>query len=178
MQRVLEEHPRMLAQALPGEQQAWILPQLRLGSEYVADFFIAQRASEGYVWYAVELERPQEKMSTSNGDLSQILHHALGQILDWREWLKHNLDYAARPTEQSGLGLPDIEPDPEGLIIIGRDSEALPSKAARRRRSLCRNNRVRIETYDWLLSAAQKHLESIGRAQGRLRCHGCPHTTA
>jgi hypothetical protein len=56
-----------------------------------------------------------------------------------------------------GLGLIDIDPDLEGLIIMGRDSDTDESTTATRRR-LAKANRVQIETYDWLLSEARERL--------------------
>ena len=79
MQHCLEVNPRMLIQHLT-RQCAWVVPQKRLGSEHVTDFVIAQEASGGLVWYAVELERPQAKMFNKNGDPSAVLNHALRQI--------------------------------------------------------------------------------------------------
>jgi len=166
MQRFLESHPRMLTQHLSGDRLAWVIPQQRLGSEYVTDFLIAQRAAGRYSWCAVELERPQVKMFTKSGDPSRFLTHALRQIADWRTWLTRNLGYASQPLERSGLGLVDIEPDLVGMVIIGRDSE-VPPGTADLRRTLCRVHNVRIETYDWLLSAASDRLEVLERAGNR-----------
>jgi hypothetical protein len=166
MQRFLEAHPRMLAQQLNGERLAWVMPRRRLGSEYVTDFLIAQRAAGRYSWCAVELERPQARMFTRNGDPSHVLTHALRQIADWRTWLARNLGYASQTPERSGLGLVDIEPDLDGMVIIGRDSE-VPPGAADLRRTICRSYNVRIETYDWLLSAARDRLEVLERAESR-----------
>src|SRR5713226_8356700 len=59
MQRFLEAHPRILIQHIVVGGGAWVIPKKRLGSEYETDFLIAQEASGGLVWYAVELERPQ-----------------------------------------------------------------------------------------------------------------------
>jgi hypothetical protein len=87
MQRFLESNPRMLIQHLVEGRGACVISQKRLGSEYVTDFVIAQKAPGGFVWYAVELERPQAKMFNKNGDASAILNHALRQIDDWRDWL-------------------------------------------------------------------------------------------
>jgi Domain of unknown function (DUF4263) len=160
MQHSLEANPRMLIQHLT-RQCAWVIPQKRLGSEHVTDFVIAQEASGGLVWYAVELERPQAKMFNKNGDPSAVLNHALRQISDWRDWLSQNRDYAAKPLGRSGLGLIDIDPELEGLIIIGRDAEVDQRATASRRRRLERVNRVRIETYDWLLYEARERFASL-----------------
>jgi hypothetical protein len=157
MQRFLENHPRMLIQQISGGRGAWVIPQKRLGSEHVTDFLIAQKASDGFVWYAVELERPQAKIFTKKGDPSTTLNHALRQVSDWRDWLSHNRDYAIRPREQSGLGLIEIDPELEGLVIMGRDADIDQSTIARRRR-LMRELRVKIESYDWLLYQARERL--------------------
>jgi hypothetical protein len=74
-----------------------------------------------------------------------------------------NRDYAARPLERSGLGLIDIDPELEGLIIIGRDAEVDQRAIASRRRRLERAHRVKIETYDWLLSQASERLQVLDK---------------
>jgi hypothetical protein len=166
MQRFLEANPRPLIQHLGG-RGAWVIPKKRLGSEHETDFVIAQEASDGLVWYAVELERPQARMFNKNGDPSAALNHALRQISDWRDWLSRNSDYAARPLERSGLGLIGIDPELEGLIIIGRDAEVDQRATASRRRRLERVHRVKIETYDRLLLRASERLEVLNkRARG------------
>jgi hypothetical protein len=171
MQRFLEGHPRMLIPQISGEHGAWVIPQKRLGSEHITDFLIAEKTSGGFVWYAVELERPQAKLFNKDGDSSRTLNHALRQIGDWRDWLSQNRDYATKPREQSGLGLVDIDPELEGLIIIGRDADLDQSTTARRRR-LMRERRVEIETYDWLLAQArarlQRHIAAAAHAANEI----------
>ncbi len=161
MQRFLEAHPRLLIQQLTAGRRSWVIPKKRLGSEHETDFVIAQQASDGLIWYAVELERPQAKMFNKNGDPSAALTHALRQVNDWRDWLSRNLDYASRPRDRSGLNLIDIDPELEGMIIIGRDADLDRRATAPRRQRLERANRVKIETYDWLLAQASERLASL-----------------
>jgi hypothetical protein len=159
LQRFLEENPLILMLQTGGGLGAWVIPQARLGAEHVTDFLVAKEASVGYMWYAVELERPQAKMFNKNGDVSKDLNHALRQIGDWRDWLTNNLDYARRSRNKSGHNLTDIDPELQGLIIIGRDVDIDRSTDERRRR-LIREHRTRIETYDWLLSRARENSTS------------------
>jgi hypothetical protein len=161
LQSFLEKHPRLLIQQLTTGRRSWVIPKKRLGSEHETDFVIAQRASDGYVWTAVELESPRVKMFNKNGDQSAALTHALRQVDDWREWLSQNRDYAARPRERSGLGLTDIHSDLEGMVIIGRDADFDRRATAARRRRLERAHRVKIETYDWLLAQASDRLMGL-----------------
>jgi hypothetical protein len=163
MQRFLESHPRMLIQHLGEGRGAWVIPKKRLGSEHETDFMIAQKASGGLAWYAVELERPQARIFNKSGDPSAALTHALRQISDWRDWLSQNRDYAARPRAESGLGLIGIDPELEGLIIIGRNADVDRHATASRQRRLERTHRIRIETYDWLLSQANERLEILDK---------------
>lgn len=167
MQRFLEAHPRILIQHLTAERRSWVIPKKRLGTEHETDFLIAQKTSDGYVWYAVELERPQAKMFIKNGDPSAPLNHALRQVNDWRDWLSRNLDYATRPRHRSGHNLIDIHSELEGMVIIGRDADLDRRVTAPRRQRLERNHRVKIETYDWLLAQASERAEALERAGKR-----------
>lgn len=164
MQLFLEAVPRLLVQHLSASDGYWIIPQKQLGAEHVTDFLVAEPGSTGLTWYAVELKRPQAKIFTAKGDPSAALTHALRQIDDWRDWLSRNRDYASRPREQSGLGLLDIDPELDGLVIIGRDAQLDPRSDALRRR-LQRQHRVRIETYDWLARQARSRLASLERSR-------------
>jgi Domain of unknown function (DUF4263) len=154
MQRFLQVNPWLLTQHLGASPGRWVIPKTRLGAEYETDFLIAEIGSSGFVWYAIELERPQAKLFTKKGNPSEALTHALRQISDWRNWLSFNRDYAMRPNGQSGLGLLDIDPELEGLIIMGRDHELDPQTNQLRRR-LSREHRIKIETYDWLSHQAR-----------------------
>jgi hypothetical protein len=165
MQRFLEANPRLLTQHLGASPGRWVIPQKQLGAEHVTDFLIAEIGSTGFVWYAVELERPQAKLFTKKRDPSAALTHAMRQISDWRNWLSHNRDYAMRSPEQFGLGLVGIDPELEGLIIMGRDADIDPYTNPLRQR-LARDNRIRIETYDWL-SHQNPITESLVRRAAR-----------
>ena len=158
MQRFLDAHRGFLVQDLAGGSGGWVIPQARLGSEHVTDFLIAKEDYGGIAWYAVELERPQARIFTKKGDPSAALTHALRQVADWRIWLSRNLDYAARPRLQSGLGLTDIDPQLEGLIIMGRDRDLDQRESNARRQSLERAHHVRIRTYDWLSAQARERI--------------------
>ena len=155
MQRFLEANPRFLVQHLGEGRGQWVIPKRRLGAEYETDFLIAELDATGYVWYAVELERPQAKLFTAAGDPTKELTHAIRQIIDWRIWISRNRDYATRPVRDSGLGLIDIDPDLEGLIIMGRDADIDPATHELRRK-ICQTNRLKIHTYDWLLQVAEE----------------------
>jgi hypothetical protein len=85
----------------------------------------------------------------------------LSQIQEWREWLQNNLDQARRPPEQDGLGLLDIRPRAEGLVLVGRRDQIRPTASALRQQ-LWERDGIRMHTYDWLL----EQLDGVRRFVG------------
>jgi hypothetical protein len=158
LQGYLERHPEMLIQHLGGGHGRWVVPQVRLGSQHVPDFLIADADSGGRHWTAVELESPRRAMFNRNGDPSRFLWHAIRQIIDWRVWLELNRDYAVRSRDDQGLGLRDITSSVPGLILIGR-SGSMSTNRRQFRNALGRQLRIEIHSYDWL----------VDRATGRVR---------
>ena len=155
MQSYLQEHPLLLIQHLGGGHGRWVIPQQKLGVQFVTDFLIAEKSSIGFEWVAVEIESPSARIFTKKGDPSATLNHAIRQISDWRAWLRKNQNYAARLRSENGLGLTDIDSDIPGLIIIGREN-ALDPTTRELRRQLGANLNIKIHTYDWLIRMARK----------------------
>ena len=150
IQRVIDNYPRLLTHRLTCEM-GWVIPQKRLGSEYVTDFLVSEELSPGFYWLAVELKSPRVQMFTKAGDPSRYLVHAIRQIQDWRAWLEHNQAYAARPREEDGLGLVDISPRLPGLILIGRRCDTR-RETNNLRRQLMADHRIEIRSYDSLVT--------------------------
>lgn len=160
MQSFLADHPEILIQHLGGGHGRWVIPQKRLGAEYVPDFVIGDRYSGGRDWVAVELEGPQRPTFNKAGDPSRYLWHAVRQVVDWRVWLEYNRDYAARTPAEGGLGLEDISPSLPGLIVIGRRHQ-LPADRSAFRRGLERQLNIRIHSYDWLVDSLAGRVRSL-----------------
>lgn len=160
LQQYLEEHPELLIQYLRGGHGRWVVPKKRLGSEFIPDFMLAEKSSLGTEWYAVELESPSSCFFNKNGDPSKTLNHAIRQIIDWRMWLKNNLDYASRKKTENGLGLTDIDGTVRGLILMGRRS-ILDAHSIQRRRQLGKELDIEIHTYDWLADISEGRVESL-----------------
>jgi hypothetical protein len=124
LQKHLALNPLLLAQHLSGGHGRWVIPQKRLGAEYVCDFAVGQRSSSGFEWQFVELQSPRARLFVpSSGRHSEQLDEGLRQIAEWRRWLADNRDYARRPRARNGLGLVDSSSDDPGLLIIGRESD-------------------------------------------------------
>ncbi len=153
LQKLFEERPHLLAQHLGGGHGRWVIPQKRLGSEFVPDFLIGDRSSIGFQWHLVELESPRARMFTRDGVESAQLKKAQAQISDWRTWIADNLDYSRRPREAHGLGLPEISPAGPALILIGDDDRGEPPG---RRRLHLQQTGVAIHTYRYILDRARQ----------------------
>lgn len=164
--RFLENNPKFLVQALTGGHGRYQISKPRLGSEYVPDFLIAEESSIGLEWYAVEIESPKAKAHTRAGLQSHQLTHAIGQIRDWRNWFRNNLDYARRSREQDGLGLIGIDDRVPGLILMGRRGQ-YPQRFNEFRRQTKDQERIAIHSYDWLLDIA--HANRSGRLSSELQ---------
>lgn len=155
IQKHLEKNPTLIVQHLNYGHGRWVIPQKRLGAEFVCDFVIGQRGSLGYKWCAVELESPTAKPFTKAGNPSAILTHAIRQIQDWRSWLKVNQNYAARTKREGGLDLPDIGQNIPGLILIGRRS-GYSADWNKYRLQFLENSNIEIRSYDYLIDVAKE----------------------
>ena len=72
------------------------------------------------------------------------------QVNDWRRWIGDYLHQARLPANENGIGLPDIRPQAEGVVLVGR-REKLRSSAKAMRRELHEKDRIRMQTYDRLV---------------------------
>jgi Domain of unknown function (DUF4263) len=150
IQRLLGARPSLLGALLRGPQR-FCLPQVQVGTKYVADFFIADVDSTGVRWVLLELESPASDIALARGNqFEKRARRGVAQIEEWREWLQDNLDTARRPRSQNGLGLVDIRPDVPGLVIVGRRHRLIePARTLRHR--LQESQHISMHTYDWLI---------------------------
>jgi len=165
LQSFLESNPKLLIQHVRGSHARYVIPQKRLGAEYVTDFMIGGKHSGGFEWQAVELESSKAPMFNKSGYPGKYLMHAIFQILDWRAWLQRNQNYAARLLAEGGLGLTDIVARVPGLILIGRRGEIDPS-TNERRRQLVNELAIEIHSYDFLLEWAKGRIHAKATSQG------------
>ena len=147
LQRFLRDNPVFVD---PTHSRVW--PKLALGQR-VTDFVF--RSATGQ-YLLVELERPNKPLFTRGGVQSAELTQALDQITDWRRYIEDNLD-----TVQRELGLTDITPQAQALVVIGR-STALDEKNRRKLKVFeDQTPRQRILTYDDLRTQALTTFENL-----------------
>jgi Domain of unknown function (DUF4263) len=162
VQRVIEEHPALLAGLTQSSWGTWVRPQISLGGDLYPDFLVAAADSSGVHWTLVELESPRaERVGMANGQFGESARKGINQIEDWRNWLTENLAFA-----RDNRGLVGIRPESPGMVIVGRRLQgAWPSLPTRRR--LFEDREIVLHSYDWLVEALE-HGAGVARPGGPL----------
>jgi hypothetical protein len=131
---------------------AEVIPKQRLGIEYITDF-VVRRHDRRYI--LVEIEKPHDRIFTEGGDFSSRFTHAIGQVLDFQQWVDSNKSYAEKL-------LPNIS-SPRGLLIMGRRTE-MSSKDEEKLHRFCVNSAaIDVLTYDDVIAQSTHLYESIHR---------------
>jgi hypothetical protein len=150
IQQFIEAYPQVLT-ALLGGRTRFCIPRLSLGGKYTPDFFMSDINSLGVRWVFVELETPDSDVTLKGrNDLEDHARKGVSQVKEWREWLQNNLDVARRSKRKDGLGLVDIRPRSEGVVLVGRRTRLLDNADAVRN-PIREENDIQVHTYDWLL---------------------------
>ena len=161
IQEFFQNQPHILASLMRGPQR-YCIPKVSLGGKYVADFFLADVDSTGIRWVLVELETPGSPVTLlSEDNFDKYARKGISQIEEWREWIQDNLATARRFQEDNGLGLVDIRPQADGLVLVGRRAE-LRKNASWLRNRLLEGSGIQVRTYDGLL----EQLEGIRTFEG------------
>jgi hypothetical protein len=146
-QTFLAEHPVFL-DPLASE----VIPKHRLGSEFITDFVI-RRLDNKYV--VVELEKPQDAVFTAGDDFSAKLTHALGQVLDFQQWIDFHGEYARSL-------LPEIS-SPRGVVIIGTAADFTERQRQKLHRFNMNLSTVQVLTFDEIACNARRLHQNIHR---------------
>lgn len=158
IQALIEERPQLLTALLRGKRR-FLIAQKRLGDKYIPDFLICDVDSLGIRWVFVELETPRSAITLQrDNQLDEHARKGASQIVDWREWCLGNLSYARAPRTNNGLGLVDVRPGSEGIVLVGRRA-LLRENSTTARHALREKERIQVHTYDWLLEALRAALQ-------------------
>lgn len=142
----LAAHPQLLSGLLPPGGDVWCFDRPRFGGEYIPDFLLCTRNSNGYQWILIEIESPAKPLLNGKGLPSAKLTEALGQVRDWRSWIRPNIAYA-----QTQLGYRDLTAEATAYVIMGRRANLNPKHATRYRE--LSDDRTKVMTYDRLIDS-------------------------
>jgi hypothetical protein len=166
IQQFLESRRQILTALLAGSFR-YCLARPRLADKYVPDFLISDVNSLGVSWVLVELETPRSSVTLNDGSqLDKYGRKGVSQVEQWREWLMHHLAQARRSRhEADGLGLFDVRPETEALVLVGRRHLMYETDEAVRAR-LREKDHIQVHTYDWLLDQLTGVLKFCGPPSG------------
>jgi hypothetical protein len=144
-QSFLQAHP-VLLDPLAAE----VRPTAALGLEFKTDF-VLRRHDDRYV--VVEIEKPHDPLLTSKHDLSAAFTHAIGQVLDFQQWVADNAAYAQK-------AFPGIA-SPAGLLVMGRRDGLSERARSKLNRWQTNSRHIELATYDELLLRGTALLRSL-----------------
>lgn len=147
IQQFLCAHPFLLHAT-----HAKVWPKLKFG-DHVSDFVFRDPSGK---YLLVEIESPLRPLFRKDGHQTAELTHAIGQIDDWNRYIGDNLQ-----TVRAELGLAEIMPFPEALVVIGRSKTLTDANRQKLRSITASNPRLKILTYDDLISVARSATEHV-----------------
>ncbi|KHK95848.1 hypothetical protein LK09_17620 [Microbacterium mangrovi] len=129
---------------------AEVRPLAPLGLEFKTDF-VLRRHDGRYI--VVEIEKPQDRLFTKGADFTKEFTHAVGQVLDFQQWVAENNPYAAK--HFPGITTPD------GIVILGRRSELDERRTRKLERWQFNSRAIEVLTFDDLAVRARYVLGSL-----------------
>lgn len=161
IQNLIESRPQLLAALLRGKDR-FCLSRVQLPGKYEADFLICDADSLGLRWVFVELETPKSTVTlVKDNQLDKHARKGVSQVQEWREWIQNNLALARQSRQDDGLGLVDIRPQSEGLVLVGRRRN-LGNNARPVRNQIREKLTIHVHTYDWLVETLRGVLDFSG----------------
>lgn len=127
-----------------------LIDKHKLGDDYITDFVVKTLKGE---YLLVEIEKPQDNIFTGSGNFSHKFSHALGQVLDFIEWVESNIAYAEKK-------LPGIS-SPQGLLIMDRRDNISDKLQKKLQRFNKNSNSVKVLTYDDVIANANSLYKNI-----------------
>jgi len=147
--KFLVRHPVFL------DPLAHSISKQRLGIEHITDF-VLRRLDDKYL--LVEIEKPQDRIFTHQGDFTAQFSHALGQVLDFQAWIADNLSYAQKH-------LPLIVA-PRGLLVMGRRSDLTDQDKRKLHQMNVSLPTIDIATFDDLYESTARLYENAYQSHG------------
>ena len=147
LHQFIRQYPQLLSST---HMAVW--SKLQLGNR--ATDFVFKEPPIDYV--LVELERASHRLFREDGPPRQELTHAIDQVMDWRRYIEDNHD-----TVQRELGLHGISVNPRAVVVIGRRATLTPENARKLTAMENMAPRLKILTYDDVLTSARATAENI-----------------
>jgi len=155
VQSILKEYPELLGGGYRTGHGTWGFPEFSFPPEYRADWLVASGSSGGILWDLIELEDPQKIPFKQNGHYSDAARKGIEQIKDWRHYIQSNNGHVNKSRADHGLGLHDLRPKTQGIVVVGRrevySSEKAKAKYDENRHATLEDERIRVMSYETFL---------------------------
>ena len=149
LQTLLASHPELLKAFMPAGIDRWSWDRPQLGNQFIPDFILCYRNSQGLNWIMIELESPTQRPLTQKSLVAGKLNEAISQIRNWRIWLRQNVAYASQQ-----LGLKGLDAECPGMIVIGRRGMVDASQVMMYK-ELSERGDAKVMSYDRFLEMAR-----------------------
>ncbi|UHA73286.1 Shedu anti-phage system protein SduA domain-containing protein [Paenibacillus sp. 481] len=145
-----------------GHHDAYIFPELKLGTTLQIDFLIIGKNSSGYEFLFVELEARYGKITMADGQLGDAFRKGIKQVRDWDDWLEtyftafHETLLKYKNPEQQ-LPIEFMKPDRTRLhyaVVAGR-REDFNEQTYRIKRRMMSEQKIELLHYDNLYDTAK-----------------------
>lgn len=128
-----------------------IIPEFRLGAEYVADYLLLGRNSTGRQIVLVEFEGVNvDFCQKSKNEITVAVRNGITQIHDWKRWMEYNKQYMIQNTELSEY-LPVLPGWAIRYCLVVSRRSRMTEMANNLRGEIRLNELISVVTYDRLV---------------------------
>lgn len=138
-----------------GHHDAYVIKEFKLGTNYIADYLLIGKSSDGYQFVFVECESVYGRIVLDDGNFGESIRKGINQINDWKSYIESN--WSTINSELMKYSLPNINFPKEFynydstriryLVISGRRIDYTDTLRQRARRSE-RDDNITIKHYD------------------------------
>lgn len=135
-----------------GHHDAYLFPELSLGSEYAVDYALLGKNSDGYSIVLVEFEKANVSFSLMSSNTEhESVRKGITQIRDWKRWLDDNREYFLKSSGFRDKGI-DIPTSRIFYCLVVSRRELMDSRDTDLRSQICYEmNNTKIISFDRLV---------------------------
>ena len=135
-----------------GHHDAYLFPEMQLGTKYRVDYALLGRNSDGYSLVLVEFEKAScDFILKSSSTESKEVRNGIAQIRDWKQWIDSNREHHLREAGFTDKGI-DIPSSMIHYCLVVSRRERMGERARKLRNQICADmNNTKIISYDRLI---------------------------
>lgn len=142
-----------------GHHMAFLFREFEMPPNYIADFLLVGKNSDGYHFVFVEFEKPSGTICNKDGDFGTTIRKGIKQLEDWDSWLEKNFSNLMPVFERYLGNYENVLPKEfyqldktriNYAIVAGRRND-FNEKTYRLKRKLWRENNFLLLHYDNLI---------------------------